>query len=333
MQTPLISVIVPVYKVEKYLPKCVDSILTQTWRNLEIILIDDGSPDGCPAICDEYAKKDNRVRVIHQQNAGVSNARNAGLDSAQGEYVAFVDGDDWCEPDYAESLLNNLLQNQADLSVCGYFQEDLAGKQIKRTKGSGKLLNRSEALRELVCYSGFQGYVWNKLCRREMIEQYQLRFDVNIGICEDLLFYFKLILHSTTVFYDPAPKYHYLQHGSSALQMKFNSTGFNPKWLDEISAVDRLIAITPPEETTVRRRLTAHKVRACATLIRLMANANVHSDLVFDYQKYIRKNLTVLFTEYAGIPFGTKMGVLLTILFPRFSFYLWKKKNAGNARV
>ena len=101
---PLISVIVPVYKVELYLRQCVDSLLAQTYSNLEIILVDDGSPDGCPAICDEYARKDSRVRVIHKPNGGLSDARNVGLDAARGEYIGFIDSDDWVMPDMYEYL-------------------------------------------------------------------------------------------------------------------------------------------------------------------------------------------------------------------------------------
>ena len=101
---PLISVVVPIYNVEKYLERCVESLRSQTYENLEIILVDDGSPDGCPAICDAYVKKDARIQVIHQVNAGLSRARNAGIDIAGGEYIAFVDSDDYVAPDFIESL-------------------------------------------------------------------------------------------------------------------------------------------------------------------------------------------------------------------------------------
>ena len=106
---PKISVIVPVYKVEKYLDKCVESIVNQTYKNLEIILVDDGSPDNCPAMCDEWAEKDERIRVIHKENGGLADARNAGMDIATGDYIGFVDSDDWIEPNMYEVLLKNAL--------------------------------------------------------------------------------------------------------------------------------------------------------------------------------------------------------------------------------
>ena len=120
----MISVIVPVYKVEQYLHRCIDSILAQTYRDLEIILVDDGSPDNCGLICDEYASKDSRIKVIHKTNGGVSSARNAGLDVASGDYIAFVDSDDYVLPQYLEYLLEAILINESDISYCSYEKVD-----------------------------------------------------------------------------------------------------------------------------------------------------------------------------------------------------------------
>ena len=114
----LISIIIPVYKVEKYLKRCVDSVIGQTYPNLQIILVDDGSPDNCPQICDEYAAQDKRIEVIHQANAGVSNARNNGLKVAKGDYILFIDSDDYIAPDMCEKMLAFAQQTQADIVVC-----------------------------------------------------------------------------------------------------------------------------------------------------------------------------------------------------------------------
>ena len=129
MIQPLISVIVPIYNVEKYLRACVDSILAQNYSNLEVILVDDGSPDGCPAICDEYARQDNRVRVIHQKNGGLSAARNAGIDACHGDYLTFVDSDEFIHPDYVDILLNTCKDTGCDVSI---------GK-IQRVQNNGDL--------------------------------------------------------------------------------------------------------------------------------------------------------------------------------------------------
>ena len=127
MDNPKISVIVPVYKVEKYLDRCVESIVNQTYKNLEIILVDDGSPDDCPAICDAWANKDERIKVMHKENGGASSARNAGLDASSGDYVGFIDGDDIIDNDMYEMLLNNLVFTGADISRCGMVREDDGG--------------------------------------------------------------------------------------------------------------------------------------------------------------------------------------------------------------
>ena len=121
---PLVSVIVPVYKVEPYLRRCLDSIVGQTYKNLEIILVDDGSPDGCPAICDEYAANDSRIVVIHKENGGLSDARNAGLEIAKGEYISFVDSDDWVADVYIEALWTAMESQRAELAICNYCKTE-----------------------------------------------------------------------------------------------------------------------------------------------------------------------------------------------------------------
>ena len=123
---PLISVIVPIYNVEKYLDRCVDSIINQTYKNLEIILVDDGSPDNCPQMCDDYAKKDSRIKVVHKENGGLSDARNVGMEVATGEYVSFIDSDDYISLDFYETLLETIVDNDSDIVECGVvkFYED-----------------------------------------------------------------------------------------------------------------------------------------------------------------------------------------------------------------
>ena len=150
---PLISVIVPVYNVEKYLPKCIDSIINQTYKNLEIILVDDGSPDGCGKICDDYAKLDDRIKVIHKKNGGRSEARNVGIDIAKGEYIGFVDSDDYIESNFYELLLKAVLDNNADISICSSKCVDETGKEVEskfKFNVQNEILDKKDALRKLV---------------------------------------------------------------------------------------------------------------------------------------------------------------------------------------
>ena len=167
---PLISVIVPVYKVEKYLDRCIDSIIHQTYTNLEIILVDDGSPDGCPAMCDKWAEKDSRIKVIHKENGGLSSARNAGLDVASGEFFGFVDSDDYILPEMYETLCKLITENEADLSICSFEQVDERGEILQEhidTTGTfiDEILTGDELLRKWLKVNWRYVVAVNKLYR------------------------------------------------------------------------------------------------------------------------------------------------------------------------
>jgi len=170
---PLISIIVPVYKVEAYLARCVESLLIQTYRNLEILLVDDGSSDNCPAICDEYAKRDARVRVFHQANAGLSGARNTGIDAARGEYLAFVDSDDYVAKDFIRTLYELLRDTDSAISQCRFSY--VQGESLNSGKSRDYRIYRGESLmeqlygpeEEATCFV----VAWNKLYRRELFGQ------------------------------------------------------------------------------------------------------------------------------------------------------------------
>ena len=158
-----ISVIIPVYKVEPYLRKCLDSVLNQTYTNLEVILVDDGSPDNCPSICDEYAAKDPRIKVIHKKNGGLSDARNAGLAAASGRYIAFVDSDDWLALDMLEALYQALTRTESDIAVCNFSQVAPNQKSVTQGVETEIVLEKDDALRLLLIDQELQNYVWNKL--------------------------------------------------------------------------------------------------------------------------------------------------------------------------
>ncbi len=183
----LVSVIVAVYNIEEYLPRCVDSILAQTYRNLEIILVDDGSKDQSGSICDSYAEKDRRIKVIHKKNGGLSDARNAGMDAASGEYIGFVDGDDWIEPDMYRAMYFACEKEKAQAAVCRYKQITKSGI-IDGSAGNSVSLSRDEALEIYVC--GDERYliynsVWSKLFARDLVEG--MRFPVGKN-SEDIMF-------------------------------------------------------------------------------------------------------------------------------------------------
>ena len=194
---PLISVIVPVYKVEPYLCQCVDSILAQTYKKLEIILVDDGSPDRCPQICDDYAKKDERIRVIHKENGGVSDARNAGLDIVTGEYIGFVDSDDWIAPEMYEGLIRSLLKYNADIAACGYQESN--GKRTVATKSMArqeKSYTVEEAFREVLLSGEISVTMCNNIYTRRLFQN--IRFPVG-EIYEDRAIFYQLFGKSSII--------------------------------------------------------------------------------------------------------------------------------------
>lgn len=202
---PKISIIVPVYNVEKYLRRCIDSILAQTFTEFELILVDDGSPDGCPAICDEYAVQDDRIRVIHQTNSGVSVARNAGLDVVRGEWIGFVDSDDWIEPNMYEYLYSVAKKTNADAVVCGFF-----GQHYRRVRC---MCGTEKALKYIFEKNGFGGFSFLRLVAAEKVQY--IRFDVDISYLEDMAFFYEVFKRCEKVYWDNKPLYHYEYNQSS----------------------------------------------------------------------------------------------------------------------
>ncbi len=227
MNQPLVSVIVPVYKVEPYLRQCLDSVVGQTYRNLEILLIDDGSPDTCGQICEEYAASDARIRVIHQKNQGLSGARNTGMDVATGAYLMFVDSDDWIDLTLTEKLVERSLATDADLVQCrvNYTYED--GRQEKaRIFGPDNLesLEINEQNREEVNYRWVLGdYIWDcawgRLYRRALVEHMTLRYvDTKLVCNEDFLFTLCLFSELRRLEIVQEVLYFYRQRGDSLTQ-------------------------------------------------------------------------------------------------------------------
>lgn len=210
VMSKIISVIVPVYKVEKYLERCIDSILNQTYHNLQIILIDDGSPDDCGRICDEYAKRDARIEVIHKSNGGQAAARNDGLAIAKGDYVGFVDSDDYIEPNMYEEMLYKIQENQADICVCSRYVESENGKMDSYVskKARETLMDNIQALKHIIAFSDFDMAVWDKLYKADILSE--LRFPAG-KINEDYYFITEAFERSKKIVYIPIPFYHYIQ--------------------------------------------------------------------------------------------------------------------------
>ena len=216
----LISVIVPIYKVEKYLMQCVESIVKQTHRNLEIILVDDGSPDHCPEMCDRWAAHDSRIKVIHKKNGGLSDARNAGLLVAKGEYVGFVDGDDWIHPDMYRELYFQMMKYDADISACGVEMVWESSEKNKMLTNSGTyILDNKEAMLAIIQESNLKQPVWYKLYRREQIQD--IFFAVG-KTHEDVFWSYQAIGKAKRVVVFDDAFYYYRQREESIMGSKYS---------------------------------------------------------------------------------------------------------------
>lgn len=211
----LISVIVPVYQVENYLNQCIESIIEQTYTNLEIILIDDGSKDNCPQICDDWSIKDKRIKVIHKKNGGLSDARNVGLDIAKGKYIAFIDSDDWVDSRYIELLYNSLIKSKADISACSIQKVyDADSVDPYNLNPKLQLVTPKEAIKDILYDRRFKTVAWNKLYSKEVLAGE--RFIVG-RIHEDEFFSYKVFAKAQKLVFVDASLYKYRQRSGSIM--------------------------------------------------------------------------------------------------------------------
>lgn len=227
---PKISVIVPIYKVEDYLSRCVDSIINQTYKNLEIILVDDGSPDNCPQICDDYASWDNRIKVIHKINGGLSDARNAGMKIATGEYISFIDSDDWIDTHMFEDMFNQLYMDNSDVVSCGVKWVEEDGTLIRNVSlDKSTIINRNDAVREIIIDGKLKQHVWNKLYKAELIRG--ISFEKG-RYHEDVFWSYQIFGKVDRVSIMDSSYYYYVQRSSSIMGEEYSA-----KRLDTLDAM------------------------------------------------------------------------------------------------
>jgi glycosyltransferase involved in cell wall biosynthesis len=212
-----VSIIISIYKVEKYLRRAIESVISQSETAIEIILVNDGSPDHCGKIADEYAKRDNRIKVIHKANGGVASARNCGLEIGEGKYIIFVDADDWIDTNYVEVLLNKAVTSNADIVRCNVcYEYECGASKIMVNDFSDNLFIEKKEFKGYIykkMISGIQmNSVWRTLYKKEILEG--VRFDENLKTCEDLLFSMEAYTNAQRFAYTAQPLYHYFQgHG------------------------------------------------------------------------------------------------------------------------
>ncbi len=220
----MISVIVPIYNIEKYLPVCIESIRSQTYKDLEIILVDDGSTDTSPLICDEYAQKDRRIVVLHKENGGLVSARKSGLCMAHGDYIGYVDGDDWIEKDMYETLHHHITRTNADIVICGHYNDmdkgqpmDIREGYFDKTAMEKEIYPRMIINGEFFEWGIFPG-VWDKLYKKELIESVQYGVDERITMGEDAACVYPCLLQAESIYVTHERFYHYRQNAASMIR-------------------------------------------------------------------------------------------------------------------
>lgn len=222
-----ISIIVPIYNIKAYFPQCIESLLYQTFSDMEILLVDDGSTDGSGKICDEYAQKDSRIRVLHKKNGGLVSARKAGLSMAKGEYIAYVDGDDFIEPDMYERMYRTMKEQDVDVVMCGRYEDtgDVSRKVFhgipEGRYGKERLIR--DVYPQMIAKEAFFEWgifpsVWDKLFRRECLEQFQMEVDDRIVMGEDAACVYPCLLHAESIYILQECLYHYRQTVSSMVK-------------------------------------------------------------------------------------------------------------------
>lgn len=319
----LISIIVPVYKVEKELPKCLDSILTQTYSKLEILLIDDGSPDRCPEICEEYARKDDRIKVFHKVNGGLSSARNYGLDRCTGEYIAFVDSDDWITPDFIETLWRNLKKENADLSIVGYALAWESGEKMPYSDEKEYLVfDKEQAIREMMIQQRFQCMVCIKLHKKELFKE--VRFPEG-KLFEDAAITLDIFKQCERVVFCGKPLYMYYQRAESIV-----NSGFGKKKLDMLKYSEGMIEYSNENNKIYDIEAHTFYLQAALMLILQAYNDPDNSDSQYamkyiygeikKYKKYIFHN------PYIQTRRKIVMLAILMKVSPKIINKLWKVK-------
>lgn len=301
-----VSVIVPVYNVEKYLRKCIESILSQTYSNIELLLIDDGSKDSSGQICDEFASKDTRVKVIHKQNGGVSSARNLGIEKATGDYIGFVDSDDFISPEMYRVLVEMIEETQVDIAICGYLKEVSPGEYKRYWEEDVEcILSQQEQLNNLLTNRFYSCSCCDKLFRKELITA--LRFDEKIKQYEDMLFMFQAMKKSEKAAYISEPYYYYRTNMGSASTAAFNDSMMGIIDVSE-TITDEVAAKYPEIKKVAKREFVRNNIMCMQNAAK---SGYKNRKEISRMQKNIRINIGWYLSSDASV--GYKMHAVVTL--------------------
>lgn len=305
----LVSVIVPVYNSEKYIKRCIESLICQNYKDIEIILVDDGSIDRSGEICDEYSKKDSRVITIHKKNGGVSSARNVGLKSAKGDFITFCDSDDWVEKDIYEILVNAINESHSEIACCKYITENL---NLSNKHLEAKLIDRETAVKLVINNNEYGGYLWNKMFSRNVIyDKGLILFNEDIHILEDQLFVIKAISNCKKVSIIDSRLYHYEQNEGSALNSRMSEKSISQIMARELIYLELKCQKMSNE---VLYLAWSELIKICGLILKKV----LFNNIVKDKQKYIKQTKELInkykadFTIKNGFSFKDRLYYYLT---------------------
>lgn len=313
---PLVTVIVPVYKVEPYLRRCLDSIVNQTYKNLEIILIDDGSPDNCGVICDEYAENDKRIKVIHKENGGLSSARNVGLDVFKGEYVSFIDSDDVVSLDMIEYLYDLLSDNNAEISVCLHEIVRDNHRWISFKNVNNQTVTPKECIKKLLYNDGVDTSAWAKLYKASLFNN--VRYPQG-KLFEDIATTYKLFFNANRIALGNEAKYSYILRNSSIV-----GSSFNEKKLDLLEMTDEMgrnvLNVYPDLSKAVLRRRVYARFSTLNQLARCVDRKKEKNCII----KFIKDNTREILLNNEVCLKDKVASILLNVNYNLYKF-IWDK--------
>ena len=302
MKEKTISIIVPIYHVEKYLRRCLDSILGQTYKNFELLLVDDGSPDNCGAICDEYAQRDSRIKVIHKENGGLSSARNVALDVATGDYVMFVDSDDWVEPDFCMQALRMIDEHNVQVVAFGHRCVSADNGEIQnRITKEPRIVDSSEAIRHLILRDdAIYNFSWNKIYKRSLFEN--IRYPLGL-LHEDDAVTYQLIAKAKKIYVSDVILYNYLIRKDSISGIWFYPKAVVDRFTIYVKRLEDVKTICP-ENTEIQMIQTANE--AVEGFVYLDKNGKYGSSLE-EMRAFLSKNKDAIMKSHVSFRQKSKL--------------------------
>lgn len=314
-----LSIVVPVYKVERFLDKCIESVLAQTFTDFELILVDDGSPDNCGKMCDEWAAKDDRIRVIHKKNGGLSDARNAGIEAAKGDYIGLVDSDDYIKPDMFEVLVGNLEKYQADISMCGYA--DVYANRIRKDNLDRKVYewNQEEAIYQILLGKLLSVHAVTKLYKRRLFDN--VRYPVG-KVSEDAYIIMDILKQINKAVFTPYSAYYYVHRGES-----INTSKFKEIDLTRIEAHEKNYHFIKENYPRYERIAYDRWLGSIAFIGHKIAFSNWKKLNTESYQQIFSILKQNIFRVYNSNYFSEKRKLSITLLILNKKIYKWVMKK------